>query len=87
MKYYIHIINKEGIFQEDDYVDELTELTIEQPIKNIYAVEGVTPKWDGGKWVEVVEKPEKEYTPPKPSEEERLEALELNELERLMNDD
>ena len=53
---YIRLINEDGIFIEDAFVDELTEFTIEEPI-TIYAVPNVTPKWDGEQWVQVVEPP------------------------------
>lgn len=64
---HIRLINEEGIFIEDAFVDELTEFTIEEPI-TIYAVSGVTPKWDGEQWVQVVEPPIVEEVIPEPTE-------------------
>jgi hypothetical protein len=47
-KYFVRIIDENGFFVCDDFVDELTELTIETPCQ-----EGLyLPKWDGSAWVE-----------------------------------
>ena len=55
---YVRLIDENGLFIEDAFVEELTEFTIETPIPNgMYAVSGITPKWVG-EWVEVVAKPE-----------------------------
>ena len=68
---HIRLINEQGIFIEDAFVDELTEFTILEPI-TIYAVSGVTPKWDGEQWVQVVEPPIVEEVIPEPTDVEIL---------------
>ncbi len=56
---FVRIIDNEGFFIVDDFVEEITEFTIETLIPNgMYAVSGITPKWDGTQWLEVVAKPE-----------------------------
>ena len=73
---YVRIIDSNGFFIEDAFVDELTELTIETPIPNgMYAVMGVTPKWENGCWVEVVSAPIVEVVIEK-STDERISELE-----------
>ena len=47
-KYYVRIIDSNGFFIEDAFVDELTEFTIETPCPEGFYL----PKWDGEKWVE-----------------------------------
>ena len=79
----LRIIDKEtGLFIRDDFTfDENTEIGLDvEPARGLYH-----PKWDGTKWVEGGTKPEKQLI--KPSLEERLEALEAMELERVFNDD
>ena len=73
---YVRIIDSNGFFIEDAFVDELTEFTIEAPIPNgMYAVMGVTPKWDGAQWIEVVPAPTVEVVVEK-STDERISELE-----------
>ena len=45
---YVRIIDSNGYFIEDAFVDELTEFTIETPCPDGFYL----PKWDGEKWVE-----------------------------------
>ena len=45
---YVRIIDSNGFFVEDAFVDELTEFTIETPCPEGFYL----PKWDGEKWVE-----------------------------------
>ena len=46
--YYVRIIDKDGMFVRDDFVEELTDLTIETPCEGGF----YKSKWDGEKWVE-----------------------------------
>ena len=46
--YYVRIIDENGLFIKDDFVEELTDLTIETPCEGGF----YKPKWDGEKWVE-----------------------------------
>ena len=46
--YFVRIIDANGLFVCDDFVDELTELTIETPCPDGFYL----PKWDGAQWVE-----------------------------------
>ena len=46
--YYVRIIDSNGFFVRDDFVDELTEVTIETPCSDGFYL----PKWDGTQWVE-----------------------------------
>ena len=48
MKHFVRIIDENGLFVEDAFVDELTEFTIETPCPDGFYL----PKWDGEKWVE-----------------------------------
>lgn len=45
---FVRIIDSNGYFIEDAFVDELTELTIETPCPDGFYL----PKWDGTQWVE-----------------------------------
>ena len=45
---FVRIIDSNGFFVEDAFVDELTEFTIETPCPEGFYL----PKWDGEKWVE-----------------------------------
>ena len=45
---YVRIIDSNGFFVCDDFVEELTEFTIETPCPDGFYL----PKWDGEKWVE-----------------------------------
>ena len=74
------IIDKQtNIFIRDDFTfDEETEIGLDvEPAQGLYQ-----PKWDGEKWIEgAIEIPTP--TPPEPTLEERLQALEQLELERM----
>ena len=82
------IINKETkLFIRDDfYFDEETEMAIDVEMQHppIKAKSGVCPMWNGERWVQNVEPPEPEPQPQEPSVEERLQALEAMELERIL---
>ena len=45
---YVRIIDSNGYFVCDDFVDELTEFTVETPCPDGFYL----PKWDGTQWVE-----------------------------------
>ena len=45
---YVRIIDSNGYFVEDAFVDELTEFTVETTCPAGFYL----PKWDGSKWVE-----------------------------------
>ena len=67
---FVHIIDSNGLFVEDAFVDELTELTIET-----LCPEGFYhPKWDGTQWVEGGTAPTSVQETP--TESERITTLE-----------
>lgn len=80
---FVQIIDKNGLFVEDAFVDELTEYTIETPCPGGF----YHPKWDGEKWVEGLTQEQidaiKANAVQEPSLEDRISALEMMELERL----
>jgi len=45
---FVHIIDSNGLFVEDAFVNELTEFTIEIPVPDGF----YKPKWDGSQWIE-----------------------------------
>ena len=45
---YVRLIDSDGFFIGDDFVEELTSLTIETPCEGGF----YKPKWDGSKWIE-----------------------------------
>lgn len=58
--HYVRIIDKDSLFVEDAFVEELTAFTIETPCP-----EGLNrPKWTGSEWVEGGEAPVLEPTLP-----------------------
>jgi len=48
MKKFVRIIDNQGYFIEDAFVEELTEFTIEEPCQGGF----YRPKWNGSKWTE-----------------------------------
>jgi hypothetical protein len=45
---FVRIIDENGLFIEDGFVEELSEFTIETPVpQGLYK-----PKWDGTQWIE-----------------------------------
>ena len=74
-KYFVRIIDANGDFVCDDFVDELTEFTIETPCPGGFYL----PRWDGEKWVEGGTAPPP--TTPEPTVEERVSALETMYLQ------
>ena len=69
-KHFVRIIDSNGLFVCDDFVDELTESTIETPCPGGF----YWPRWDGEKWVEGGTAPEP--TTPEPTTEDRLASVE-----------
>lgn len=67
---YVRIIDENGLFIEDAFVEELTEFTIEAPCPDGFYL----PKWDGSQWVEGGTAPEI-ITPPEPTLEEKVALL------------
>lgn len=45
---YVRVIDENGLFIEDGFVEELTEFTIETPCPGGFYL----PKWNGTEWVE-----------------------------------
>ena len=82
---FVRLIDGNGMFIEDAFVEELTEFTIETPCPSGF----YQPKWNGTEWVEGLTQEEiqaiKDSTlPTEPTLEERLQALEAMELERIL---
>ena len=82
------IIDKEtNLFLRDDFTfDEETEIGLEvEPAQGLFQ-----PKWNGQEWVENATQEYidslKQPISNEPTLEERLEALEMMELERILND-
>ena len=74
---YVRIIDINGFFVCDDFVDELTEFTIETPCPDGFYL----PKWNGTQWVEGKTAEEiaeitASVTASEPTEAERITALE-----------
>lgn len=67
---FVRIVDENGLFISDEFVDELTEFTIETPCPAGFYL----PKWDGEKWVEGGEKPE-----PQPIELTEIEKIKLRQ--------
>ena len=84
MKYFVRIIDNNGFFVRDDFVDELTEFTIETPCPPGFYL----PRWDGTQWVEGKTAEEiaalKAQSTTEPTQEERLAALEAAMLETIL---
>ena len=78
---FVRIIDPNGYFIEDAFVDELTELTIETPCPSGFYL----PKWDGTAWVEGGTAEEiaaiQASVVVEPTAEERISALETLVLE------
>ena len=78
---YVRIIDTNGFFIEDAFVDELTEFTIETPCPDGFYL----PKWNGTEWVEGKTAEEiaeiAASTVVEPTSEERISALETLVLE------
>ena len=80
------IIDKQtNLFLRDDFAfDEETEIALEvEPSQGFYQ-----PKWNGEEWVEgltqeQIDAIKEQATPQEPTIEERVQALEFMELERL----
>ena len=80
---YVRKIDENGMFIEDVFVEELNEFTIETPCPSGF----YRPKWNGKEWVEGLTQEQidtiKTNAVQEPTLQERIEALELLELERL----
>ena len=46
--YYVRLIDENGLFIRDDFVEELTDKTIETPCEGGF----YKPKWNGTEWAE-----------------------------------
>ena len=80
---YVRKIDENGMFIEDTFVEELTEFTIETPCPQGF----YKPKWNGTEWVEGMAQKEIDLLKNvvvEPTIEERLQALEVMELERIL---
>jgi len=66
---FVRIIDENGLFIEDAFVDELNEYTIEMPCHSGFC----RPRWDGEKWIEGGEPPTPET--PEPTLEEKISIL------------
>ena len=80
------IDKKTNVFKRNDYeFNPEDEMGVVNEIPyGMYCVPEICPIWDGEKWVQNVEPPEPEPQPQEPSFEERLQALEAIELERIL---
>lgn len=67
---FVRIIDKNGLYVKEDFVEELTEFTIEQHCPAGFYL----PKWNGTQWVEGGTAPAPTVQPP--TTEERLDTLE-----------
>ena len=78
---FVRKIDENGMFVEDAFVEELTPCTIETPCPAGF----YRPKWNGEEWVEgaTQEYIDSLQVVEEPTLEERLQALEMMELERL----
>ena len=80
-KYFVRIIDENGLLVCDDFVNELTEFTIETPCPSGFYL----PKWDGSAWVEGKTSEEitaiKESVPTEKTNTERISDLETLVLE------
>lgn len=81
--YYVRIIDENGFFLEDAFVEELTDRTILAPCPDGF----YKPKWNGAAWIEGATQAEidaiKTVTP-EPTQQERIEALEAAMLELVL---
>ena len=69
---YVRVIDENGLFIEDTFVEELTEFTIETPCPSGFYL----PRWNGTEWVEGGQAPEPvEPEPQAPTVEEMAIAL------------
>lgn len=75
---FVRIIDEQGFFISDEFVDELTPKTIETPCPAGF----YHPKWDGEKWVEGGQAPEP--TIPEPTDIEVLQAENQKLKERIV---
>ena len=82
---FVRVIDDNGIFIEDAFVDELTDRTIETPCPEGF----YHPKWNGEKWVEGLTQAEidaiKAEIPQEPTPEQRIAEME-SEIARLKSE-
>ena len=72
---FVRIIDKNGMFVEDAFVEKLTSNTIETPCQDGF----YKPKWNGVEWVEGMAQEEinaLNNQPSLPTQEERIDMLE-----------
>ena len=86
MKKYVRLIDSNGLFIGDDFVDTLTEFTIETPCEGgLYK-----PKWNGTKWIEGLTQTEidaiKNIIPPKTEMEELQDQIIATQMLMLENE-
>ena len=82
---FIRKIDEQGYFIEDDFVEEITEFTIEIPCpQGFYKPKWKfeTKEWTDGATQEYIDSMKNVVA--EPTLEERLQALEMLELERLL---
>ena len=80
---FVRKIDEQGFFIEDTFAVELNEYTIETPCPSGF----YRPKWNGTEWVEGMAQEEIDLlknVAVEPTVEERLQALEVMELERIL---
>ena len=83
---YVRLIDSNGLFIEDTFVEELTEFTIETLCEGgLYK-----PKWNGNKWIEGLTQTEinaiKNIIPPKTEMEELKEQILATQMLMLENE-
>ena len=75
--YYVRIIDENGLFVKDDFVEELTDLTIETPCPEGF----YKPKWDGTEWIEGLTETEITAIKNTPIEQTEIEKLQEQIIE------
>ena len=82
---WVRIIDENGMFVEEQFVSEITDLTIIEPCPSGF----FHPKWNGETWIEGLTQSEIEgrIVEPPISAEERIKALETALLELVLGDE
>ena len=73
--YFVRIVDENGLFVRDGFVDKLSKYTIQVPCPDGFYL----PKWDGEKWVEGGIAPKEQPIPS--TNEDRISALETLALQ------
>jgi len=76
---FVRIIDKNGLFLEDAFVDTLTEFTIQEPCPGGFHL----PRWDSEQWIEGKTQAEIDAilaaaVPAEPTLEERVDGVETD---------